>query len=141
MTVYGANTLEDLAGYLGYAGECGQNFVKTIEHYNTLCQKGVDSDFGKDARAMIPIDEPPFYGCAYENDGTMTPILSTVAGILTDNRLRALDKDGNPIKGLFAAGNTLGGRYGLGYSTPFAGNSIGMALTHGWLAGKFAAED
>ena len=28
--------------------------------------------------------------------------------------------------------------YGLvGYSTPFAGNSIGMALTHGWLAGKY----
>jgi len=30
------------------------------------------------------------------------------------------------------------GRYGPGYSTPFAGNSIGMALTHGWMAGKFA---
>ena len=28
-----------------------------------------------------------------------------------------------------------GGRYGFGYSTPFAGNSVGMAMTHGWLAG------
>jgi len=69
----------------------------------------------------------------------MRPSMVTVAGIMTDDKLRVLNKDGQPIKGLFVCGNTLGGRYGLGYSTPFAGNNIGMACTHGWLAGKFAA--
>ena len=64
--------------------------------------------------------------------------LATLSGLMSDDKLRVLNKEGKPIKGLFACGNTLGGRYGLGYSTPFAGNSIGMALTHGWLAGKFA---
>jgi predicted oxidoreductase len=63
---------------------------------------------------------------------------ATMSGLMSDDKLRVLNRDGKPIKGLFACGNTLGGRYGLGYSTPFAGNSIGMALTHGWLAGKFA---
>jgi len=140
-TVYGADTLEELAGYLGYTGDLVKTFVESVKHYNELCKKGVDSEFGKDAKAMIPVDEPPFYGCKGQSGGGMMPSLggsATLSGLLSDNKLRVLNKEGKPIKGLFVCGNTLGGRYGLGYSTPFAGNSIGMALTHGWLAGKFA---
>lgn len=139
-TLYAANTLEELAGYLGYKGDQVQTFLESVKHYNKLCYAGVDSDYGKDAKAMIPVDEPPFYGCAGRAMGGMRPSMVTMSGIMTDNKLRALNREGQPIKGLYAAGNTLGGRYGLGYSTPFAGNSIGMALTHGWLAGKFAAD-
>lgn len=150
-TVFGANTLEKLAGYLGYTGDLVKTFTRSIERYNDLCRKGVDSDFGKDAKAMIPIDEPPFFGCksgnlrmGKESTSTSSNIFSiglfSTAGLVTDANLRVLNQSGAPIKGLFVAGNTLGGRYGLGYSTPFAGNSIGMAMTHGWLAGKFAAE-
>jgi hypothetical protein len=148
--VFGANTLEELAGYLGYKGSAVNIFVESIKRYNALCYKGVDSDFGKDAKAMIPIDEPPFYGCngmdlsavmsGYTTtSGVFSFGLFTTAGLVTDASLRVLNKAGEPIKGLFVAGNTLGGRYGLGYTTPFAGNSIGMAMTHGWMAGKFAA--
>jgi succinate dehydrogenase/fumarate reductase flavoprotein subunit len=139
-TVYGANTLEELAGYLGYEGDLAKTFVESVNHYNELCYAGVDSDYGKDAIAMIPIDEAPFYGCKGENSGIMKPAMVTMSGIIADDQLRVLDKDMNPIKGLFVCGNTLGGRYGAGYSTPFAGNSIGMAMTHGWLAGKNAAQ-
>jgi len=142
VTVLGANTLEELAGYLGYTGGLVQIFVESIKRYNKFCYAGVDSDFGKDVKALIPIDEPPFYGCKGQNSGGMMMGLgglAALAGLLCDENLRVLNKDFKPIKGLFAAGNTLGGKYGLGYSTPFAGNSIGMALTHGWLAGKFAA--
>lgn len=138
-TVYGANTLEELAGYLGYTGDLVKTFVDSIKHYNELCRSGVDSEYGKDAKAMIPVDEPPFYGCRSRASGGMRPSMVTLSGLITDDNLRPLNKDGQIIKGLFLAGNTVGGRYGLGYSTPFAGNSIGMALTHGWLAGKFAA--
>jgi len=141
-TVYGANTIEELAGYLGYTGDLVKTFAASIKRYNELCYSGVDSDFGKDQKAMIPIDEPPFYGCKAENRGSMMLGLggmATLSGLITDDKLRVLDREGNPIKGLFVCGNTLGGRYGLGYSTPFAGNSIGMAMTHGWLAGRFAA--
>jgi succinate dehydrogenase/fumarate reductase flavoprotein subunit len=139
-TVYGANTLEELAGYLGYEGDLAKTFVESVNHYNELCYAGVDSDYGKDAKAMIPIDEAPFYGCKGENSGIMKPAMVTMSGIIADDQLRVLDKDMNPIKGLYVCGNTLGGRYGAGYSTPFAGNSIGMAMTHGWLAGKNAAQ-
>ena len=141
VTVYGADTLEALAGYLGYTGDLVKTFVASVKRYNALCHSGVDSDFGKDAKAMIPVDEPPFYGCKSENAGGMMMGLggiATLSGLMTDQKLRVLNREGNPIKGLFAAGNTLGGKYGLQYATPFSGNSIGMALTHGWLAGKFA---
>jgi hypothetical protein len=138
-TVYGANTIEELAGYLGYTGDFVKTFVESIKRYNELCRAGVDNDYGKDAKAMIPVDEPPFYGCKGRGRGAMRPSMVTLSGIITDDKLRAINKEGQIIKGLFLAGNTVGGRYGPGYSTPFAGNSIGMALTHGWLAGKFAA--
>lgn len=140
-TVYGANTLEELAEYLGYTGDLVKTFVESIKHYNELCYAGADSDFGKDAKAMIPIDEAPFYGCRGRGmGGGARPSMVTVSGIMADGKLRVLNKEGLPIKGLYVCGNTLGGRYGLGYSTPFAGNNIGMALTHGWMAGKLAAE-
>jgi hypothetical protein len=139
-TVYGANTLEELAGYLGYTDGLVKAFVESIKHYNELCHAGVDSDYGKDAKAMIPIDEPPFYGCVGRMMWGMRPFMVTVSGIMADAKLRPLNKDGQPIEGLFVCGNTLGGRYGMGYSTPFAGNSIGMACTHGWMAGRFAVE-
>ncbi len=137
--VYGANTLEELAGYLGYTGDLIQTFIESIHRYNTLCHKGDDTDFGKEARAMIPVEEPPFYGCKNPSTGPRFD-LPTLCGLMTDRNLRVLDKASKPIKGLYVAGNTLGGRYGGSYSTPLAGNTIGMAMTHGWLAGRFAAE-
>ena len=139
-TVFGANTLEELAGYLGYTGDLIQTFVESIKRYNELCHKGVDSDFGKEAKAMIPIEKAPFYGCASKTNGGESVGSPTLTGMITDEKLRVLDKSGKPIKGLFVAGNTLGGRYGLNYCTPMAGNTIGMAMTHGWMAGKFATE-
>lgn len=62
--------------------------------------------------------------------------LVTLAGLMTDDKFRVLNSENQPIEGLYVAGNTLGGRYGMAYVTPYAGNSVGMALTHGWLVGK-----
>lgn len=142
-TVYKASTLDKLADMLGYSGETKENFLATIERYNELCHKGEDSDFGKDACLMTPIEEGPFYGFGSAkpggfggNAGTMSVSLVTLAGLETNGDLQVIDKDGNAIEGLYCAGNTLGGRYGLQYTTPFAGNSIGMAVTHGRVAGK-----
>ena len=43
--------------------------------------------------------------------------------------INVIDLNGNAIKGLYTCGNSLGGRYGTGYNTPCAGNSIGMTGT------------
>lgn len=135
-TVYAADTLEELAGLLGYEGDAVDTLVATVAHYNELCAAGADTDYGKDADVMISIDEPPYYGAPTTNERTSTAGLVTLAGLVTDNDLRVVDNDLNPIEGLWAAGNCLGSRYGGGYATPFAGNSIGMAMTHGYVAGK-----
>jgi predicted oxidoreductase len=68
-------------------------------------------------------------------------MMVTMSGLVTDETQNVLNHDWEPIEGLYAAGNTLGGRYGFGYSTPFAGNSVGMAMTHGWIAGHQVASD
>ncbi|MDR1358813.1 MAG: FAD-binding protein [Coriobacteriales bacterium] len=138
--VWAGNTLEEMLGYIGYEGEALENAKKSIERYNELCYKGVDDDFGKDAEVMIPVDTPPFYGSKGANPGTTSAGLVSLTGLLTDENLNVLKADrSGPIKGLYAAGNCLGQRYGITYSTPSAGNSMGMAMTHGRLAGKIIA--
>jgi len=138
-TVYGANTLEELADYLGYKEAAKETFLASIRHYNELCYAKDDTDYGKDKNCMIPVDEAPFYGVARDVTATGSVGLVTLAGLVTDDNMNVLDKDGNRIKGLYVAGNTLGGRYGVGYSTPCAGNSIGMAQTHGYILGEHLA--
>ena len=140
-TVIKADTLEELADYLGYAGAAKETFLASIEAYNQLCYAGKDTDYGKDASCMIPVDEAPFYAVKSEKNDKPTPMMVTMSGLVTDKRQNVLDMSGKKIKGLYAAGNCLGGRYGLGYSTPCAGNSIGMAVTHGRLAGQFISEE
>lgn len=137
---FAANTLDELLGYLGYEGETKANALAAIERYNELCASGVDTDFGKDAQYLIPIDTPLFYASFDDNKKTPRAGLVTLAGVPCDRTLNVLKADRTgTIKGLYAAGNVLGERYGNGYATPSAGNSIGMAMTHGRVAGKNAA--
>ena len=138
--VYAADTIDELLDYLGYAGDAKEQALATIEHYNELCHAGEDSDFGKDSVFMSAIENPPFFGSAQENTGRGYVGLVSLCGLVTDDDLRVLSSDlKTPIKGLYAVGNCLGQRFGNAYSTPAAGSSIGMALAHGYVAGKIAA--
>ena len=136
--VYGAETLEELAGYMGYEGDAVDNFVASVERYNELCEAGVDEDYGKAADFMLPISEPPFYGSV--GDTTQQAGTSvTLGGLVTDANFNVLDDDDNPISGLYAIGNCCGGRYALTYPGILAGNSIGQAMTNGYVCGQIVA--
>lgn len=138
--VYGAETLEELLDIMGYEGDARAQALATIEEYNAMCAKGVDEVYGKDACFMKPIDTPPFYGAYIDHVGQNTTGLVTLAGLVTDKHMNVLRPDyTTPIKGLYAAGNCLGHRYGPAYSTPTAGVSLGMAFTHGRVLGKHVA--
>lgn len=64
----------------------------------------------------------------------------TPTGFVTDENLNVLQGDyTTPVKGPYVAGNCLGYRCGPGYSTPSAGCSMGMAMTHGRVLGKIVA--
>ncbi|MDD7368545.1 MAG: FAD-binding protein [Berryella intestinalis] len=74
-----------------------------------------------------------------KNERRVNAGLVTLAGVTCNENLEVMNASTDePIGGLWAAGNCLGGRYGTGYATPFAGNSIGMAMIHGRVAGKLA---
>ena len=62
-TVFCANTLGELADFLGYKDTAKKNFLAAVARYNELCKSAMgDTDYGKDKKLMIPMDEPPFYG-------------------------------------------------------------------------------
>ncbi len=139
--MYKADTLDELLTLCGYDDETKAVALESIEHYNEMCHAGADTDFGKGAIAMNAIETAPFFAtvgtCGPGN--APTPSMVTMTGLMTDENQNVTNGLGVVIPGLYAAGNSLGGRYGLGYSTPSAGNSIGMACTHGWVAGQIVA--
>lgn len=136
-TVFAADDFETLGTYLGYEGEALTNFVASIERYNELCERGADEDYGKDASLLFPLNQPPYYG--YFGTKALGVLMVTVAGLLVDKNGAVLGEDYRPIKGLYAAGNASGGRFGWQYFTSIAGQSLSIAQTLGMLTGKNAA--
>jgi 3-oxosteroid 1-dehydrogenase len=81
-----------------------------------------------------PVETAPFYALKVEASA-----LGTVGGPRTDALGRALDTDGKPIPGLYAAGNA-GGAPTKGFYGG-AGGTISLGLVFGHLAGREAAHD
>jgi predicted oxidoreductase len=63
--------------------------------------------------------------------------IGTKGGTRVDTRAQVLHVRGEPIAGLYAAGNVMAGITGPGY--PGAGSTIGTAMTFGYIAGRAAA--
>lgn len=137
--MYCADTLEELCDMLGFEGEKKENFLRSIARYNEFCKNGRDEDFGKDPRILRPVEKAPFYAFR-KHIQIGNEFLATVDGLWTDERQNVLDQNKEPIPGLYATGNCCGRRWGVQYSTPIPGVSIGMAWTLGRLCGMNAAE-
>ena len=121
-------------------GKAKENWLASVERYNAMCDQKHDEDFGKDPITLLPIRKAPFYGCVTKlpkRDWTKrAPYLNDLGGLYTDETMNVLDADQEPIPGLYAAGNTLGGRFSVFYPTPCGGSYIGSAMTLGRLIGK-----
>lgn len=134
---WAANTVEELAEYLGFEGPAADNFVASVVRYNELCEKGIDEDFGKDASLMHPVVQPPFYG--YKENKSVGNLVVTLSGLRIDHNQQVLNDAYEPIRGLFACGNNSGGRFAVQYMTPMGGLSVGMAQTLGHVLGEYVA--
>ena len=111
-------------------------FVATVNRYNELCAKGADDDFGKDPMYLAPCDSAPYYACIRGSHRKS----ALLAGLVVDENLQVLNAEGQPIKGLFAAGNAGGGFYGgVDYPMNIEGLSIGRAVTTGYVCGQYVA--
>lgn len=137
-----ANTIDELlrkmheeGPKLGIGGDFKDDVIlASIKRYNELCAKGVDEDFGKDARTLIAINKPPYYACR-----TTVGILVTQAGPLVSDRYEVFDKENRPIPGLFAAGNVAGGFNQYEFSMNSDIGSLGRCAISGYVAAKTAA--
>ena len=126
-----ADTIEELAEKLGLPVE---NLVKSVARYNELEAKGHDDDFGKVAYRLSRIDTPPYYGvrCSAWH-------LCTLDGVLVNTNMQAIDKNHDPIPGLYMAGDAAGGTFSGVYPNLCTGLAAGKSLTFGRRAGRIAA--
>ncbi|OLT30276.1 fumarate reductase, partial [Actinomadura sp. CNU-125] len=130
-----AGTLAELADKLGIPGD---RLRASVDGYNTAIATGGPDPFGRrtlsgEVGAPRPIDTPPYYG--YPSTAVM---LATYGGVTVDADTRVLDVYGDPIPGLFAAGEVTGGFHGAGYVT---GTSLGKSAVFGRLAGTNASRE
>lgn len=140
-----APTLQQLAAKIGVPAN---NLVATVERFNSFAIQGEDPDFGRGQSAydrywgddhcpwpnpsLGPLQYGPYYALEVVNGA-----FGSNGGVATDGLARVLDVDGQPIPGLFAAGNTAENAYAAGY--PGAGATLGPIMTMGYLAGRTLA--
>jgi hypothetical protein len=141
--MYAAETLDELADILGYTGNAKQGLLDEIEHYNAMCAAGKDTDWGRDADLMNPLDTPPFFGSSSTTikSGRVMSGMVQMSGVLVNTRWQVRRADDSIIKGLYACGNTAGGRYAVQYHTLMAGDSVGVATTQGMVVGEHIAQN
>ncbi len=137
-------TLTELAAEAGIDPVALEHTVST---FNSDARAGRDGAYGKGSTAynrfqgdqthapnacLAPLDRPPYYAVKIGPGD-----LGTFAGLRTDGDARVLDGDGQPVAGLYAAGNDAASLMGGNYSG--AGINLGPAMVFGYLAACHAA--
>ncbi len=128
-----ADTIEELADLMGFKGEAKENFLATVSRYNELYDNQEDTDFGKQAYRLSEIRKAPFYGFWMG-----ACILTTLQGILVNEKAQALDEAGKPISGLFVCGDCSGGFFVNNYPCLMPGIAMGRTMTFAIKAVKVA---
>ena len=139
-----ADTLEELAEL---AGIDPQGLVSEVAHFNQMVSNGHDDDFNRGDntydnfymwgdtafdppfRTLGAIKQGPYYAVKMEAGA-----LGTAGGPKTNADGQVVDWNGNPIPGLYAAGNAMAAVLGEVYGG--AGGTLGPGMTFGYIAGK-----
>ncbi len=127
-----ADTLEELADGLGFEGAAKEEFLAQIERYNGYCENGLDEEFHKAERFLLPVKTPPFYGVRNE-----PYMLCVTGGLNTTRNQEVCDSTNTPIPGLYAVGTLIGDTFGDIYDFRIWGHNLGMnCVTAGYCLGK-----
>jgi len=127
-----ADTLDALADLIEVPAAV---LVDTVDTYNGYVDAGQDPDFGRahlvhQHGKLVKIQTGPYY--AYPSTAA---VYGTYCGLCVDATMRVLDVDGQPIAGLYAAGEVVGGLHGAAYMT---GSALGKAAIFGRIAARTA---
>jgi tricarballylate dehydrogenase len=141
VTKVSANTLEELAAKM--EGVDAEQFLKTVKEYNAAVKTGVPFNYAiRDGRSAVGI-EPPKSNWAnrldtppFEAYGVTCGITFTFGGLRINHETgQVLDLSYNPIPGLYAAGEMVGGIFYFNYP---AGTGLVSGLVFGRIAGNGA---
>jgi fumarate reductase flavoprotein subunit len=121
--ILSANSIEELVAKTDMPKE---QALASITHYNELCAKGADGDFGKRPNCLSSLTKAPFYAAK-----TGTTLLVTLGGLKINDTMQVLDTSASVIPRLYAAGNTSGCFFANEYPITLSGVSHGRALTFG----------
>jgi len=120
---------------------------QTLAEYNRHARNGADPQFGRgttpynrkqgDAQhkpnpCVAPIEQGPFYAVKVE-----VGCFGTFAGLKTNAHAQVLNREGQPIAGLYSAGSDMASIMGGHY--PAGGINLGPAATFGYIAGRHLA--
>jgi fumarate reductase flavoprotein subunit len=122
------DTVEGLADLIGV----GRNLTRTLEDYNRAVESLTTN--------QLPVPrtgKPKPFRALYYGLRVIPGITFTMGGILVNGRSEALDEEEKPIRGLYAAGDAIGGLMG-GYRGGYTGGLM-QAVVTGVLAGENAA--
>lgn len=101
-----ADTIEELAEKVGIDP---QALAETVETYNEYARAGSDPDFGRVSfNEDSPVETAPFYA----SPNTWAAHI-TMGGVVIDEGYRVLNEDGEPIEGLYAAGEMVTSHGGI----------------------------
>ncbi|MGI6034896.1 MAG: flavocytochrome c [Limnochordia bacterium] len=127
--VFKAGTLKELAELIGVPAKA---LAATVARYNESVRSGEDRDFGKPAHLLkAAIEEPPFYAVP-----RVPSVHHTMGGVVINRHAQVIDRRGQIIPGLYAAGEVTGGIHG---TNRLGGNAIADIAVFGWIAGENAA--
>jgi len=133
---YAAATPEELAADLDVPADA---LARTVREYNEAAARGDDPAFHKRAPYLQPIGVPPASGIGAIDlrvDHGAIYATFTLGGLVTDRDGAALDGDGQPVPGLYAAGRTAASLAAHHYAS---GISLGDGSFFGRRAGRHAA--
>ena len=123
-----ADTLEELAEKIGVPPA---ELVNTIRQYNACVDQGYDPECHKSAFGL-KVEQAPFYATPRQPS-----VHHTMGGLKIDTRARVINKGGDIIPGLYAAGEVVGGIHA---GNRLGGNALIDIFTYGRIAGESAAD-
>ena len=130
-----ADSLDALAKMAGLPAGA---LTASAARFNTLIAAGADTDFGRfkagDRRLPATIARPPFYAVQF-----FPMTRKNMGGVSIDMGARVLDRQGQAVPGLYAAGE-LTGSVGINGSHGMDGMFLGPAILTGRLAGRSIAQ-
>jgi succinate dehydrogenase/fumarate reductase flavoprotein subunit len=123
-------TIGELAGHLKMDAKV---LNKTVEDYNRYCEQREDLDFHRPPQDLVPIQDPPFFAVSLWPGSA-----NTQGGPRRNHKAQVLNTRGQPIPGLYAAGE-FGSIYGMLY--PGTGGNLAECFAFGRIAAENATKE